>query len=382
VNPPCELLDRTWENRQPTPDSYPAPETTTAAGLHAAFSGGPPPPDVPGRPLNVLVLSGGGKYGSYTAGVLCGWTAGGTRPSFDVVTGISSGALTAVEAFLGPAYDDRMAAVYNTLRPSDLFRPRLLRGVLFGNGFATSQPLEQLIARELDDAAMAELRRAHCEGRRLFVATANVVSLRPAIWDLGAIATSGRPDADAVVRKILLAACSIPGYAPPVEFDVEVNGVRYRELHGDGGSIIQAFVRTANGLPPGSNVYVLTAGKIYRDPQTERPRPFKLLGATVSNSLYALYRDDVMTIYTLSEVTRSRFHLVAMPQDLAVRPGSMTFDTDELRQMFRVGYQTGVTGIPWRSTPPGSQPGETITPRTGLEFVVPCPPPAPPGQGG
>ena len=44
-----------------------------------------------GRQFNTLVLSGGGMYGAYTAGVLVGWTEAGTRPSFDVVTGISTG---------------------------------------------------------------------------------------------------------------------------------------------------------------------------------------------------------------------------------------------------------------------------------------------------
>ncbi|MDB5311697.1 MAG: hypothetical protein JWO38_5899 [Gemmataceae bacterium] len=371
VNPPADVLDRTWANRRPTPDTYPDQDATTVAGLHAAFSQGQLPPVAPGRPLNVLVLSGGGKYGAYTAGVLCGWTANGTRPSFDVVTGISSGALTAVDAFLGPKYDGRLAAVYNSIRPSDLFRPRPLRGLLFGSEFATAEPLDRLLARELDDTAMADLRQAHCEGRRLFVATGNLTTLRPVIWDLGAVATSGRPDADALVRRILLAACSIPGYAPAVEFEVEVNGVRYKERHGDGGSIVQAFVRTPNGLPPGSDVYVLTAGKVYRDSLTEKPRVLKVIGATVSSTLYALYRDDAMKVYALCEVSGAKFHLVAMPRDVNVRPGSMTFDTAELRHLFAVGYQAGVNGIAWRSTPPGTEPGETITPRTGLEFVVP-----------
>src|SRR5262245_18554935 len=49
-----------------------------------------------GRPVvNFLALSGGGADGAFGAGVLAGWTAKGTRPEFDVVTGVSTGALTA-----------------------------------------------------------------------------------------------------------------------------------------------------------------------------------------------------------------------------------------------------------------------------------------------
>src|SRR5262249_48968575 len=50
---------------------------------------------------NVLVLSGGGMNGAFPAGLLKGWSEAGTRPQFDVVTGISTGALIAPFAFLG-----------------------------------------------------------------------------------------------------------------------------------------------------------------------------------------------------------------------------------------------------------------------------------------
>ena len=80
VNPPPEQVDQTWRNARPTPDAYPDTDSATIAGLDAAFRHGQAPPVAPGRPLEVLVLSGGGKYGAFTAGVLVGWTANGTRP--------------------------------------------------------------------------------------------------------------------------------------------------------------------------------------------------------------------------------------------------------------------------------------------------------------
>lgn len=383
VNPPPEQVDQTWRNARPTPDAYPDTDSATIAGLDAAFRHGQAPPVAPGRPLEVLVLSGGGKYGAFTAGVLVGWTANGTRPSFDVVTGISSGALTAVYAYVGPKYDCRLAGVYNDIRPTDLFRLQLIRGIRKRNGLATSEPLAQLIERELDAEMMADVRKAHHEGRRLFVATANQTTMRPVIWDVGAIATSGRRDADQLVRKILVASSSIPGWVEPIEFDVEVNGRRYRELHGDAGAIIQGFLCTSHGLPPGSNVYALTAGKNYRDALDERPGVVKELSATISNSLYAIFRDDMIKLYAHCALTGAQFHLAALPQDFRVTPGSLNFDTEEMRSLYRGGYQMGVNGIPWRNTPPGTQPGETILPRTGLQFVVgdvgPLPPP-PPGR--
>jgi hypothetical protein len=385
ANPPDELLGRPWQNaRQPTPDAYPDPAQTTAAGLDAAFGNNPnptpPPVQTETRPLNVLALSAGGKYSVYAAGLLGGWTASGTRPQFDVVTGVSAGALLAVYAFLGPQYDARAEEKFVNISRRDLFRLRPVRGLIAGTSLASTKPFAELIAEELNDDVVAEIARAHCAGRRLFVATGNRTSLRLAIWDLGAIAASGRPDAPELVRKIVLAAASHPGFAPAVEFDVTVNGVHYRELHGDAGNLTQAFVRTANGLPPGSNVYVVSAGKYYRDPLAEKPRPIPTVAVAASNTLYALFRADAANIFALCAVTKSRFHLIATPPPVKASPGSLAFDPEDQRLLFAVGYKQGLNGTDWRSTPPGSQPDEVLVPRTGLDFVAlpPCPVPPQP----
>jgi predicted acylesterase/phospholipase RssA len=375
VNPPEELLGRPWQNvPQPTPDTYPDPLQTTTAGLDAAFGHNPNPTPAPAqpetRPLNVLAISAGGKYAASAAGVLNGWTAAGTRPQFDVVTGVSGGALLAVYAFLGPQYDARAEELFVNISRRDLFRIRPVTGLIHRNAVASTEPFAELIEHEVNDAVVAELAREHCAGRRLFVATGNRTSLRLAIWDLGAVAASGRPDAAALVRKILLAAASHPGFAPAVEFDVTLNGVHYRELHGDGGNLTQAFVRTANGLAPGSNVYVVSAGKYYRDPQEERPRAFSTVTTAASNTLYTLFRVDTQAIYALCAVSRSRFHVVATPPEVKVTAGSLSFDQGDQRKLFDAGYRQGLTGTDWRNTPPGSQPWEVLVPRTGLDFVT------------
>lgn len=370
VNPPPAVLDRPWFNRSGQADPYPDPDVTLAANLEEVRQGRPAPRQ-PGRPLKVLAVSGGGKFGAYTAGLLAGWTANGTRPDFDAITGISSGALIATYAYLGPAYDGKMAAAFTNLSRSDVFRFRPVRGAIRGDGLASAEPLAELIARELDAPAMEDLRRAHRCGRRLFVATVNVTTHRPAIWDLGAIACSGRPAADDLVRKVLLAACSIPVYAPPVEFEVELNGARYCELHADAGGVVQAFIRTAGGLTAGSDVYVITAGKVWRDPITETTRTLGTVGLSISNALHAIYRAELYRVYAEATAAGARFGMVALPAEVEVNPQSVAFDKDELRMLYDYGYATAAPGIPWRASPPGSAPGEETVPRTGLEFVTP-----------
>jgi predicted acylesterase/phospholipase RssA len=375
VNPPEEQVNRTWHNQyQPTPDTYPDPAQTTVAGLDAAFGHNPnptpPPVQTETRPLNVLAIAAGGKYATYSAGVLSGWTATGTRPKFDVVTGVSGGALLAVLAFLGSEYDKQAEELFINITRRDLFRISPVRSLITRGSIASTEPMAEQIERVVNDCVVAEIAQAHREGRRLFIPTGNRTSLRVAIWDVGAVAASGRPDAAVLVRKILLAAASHPGFAPPVEFDITLNGVHYRELHGDGGNLIQTFVQTANGLPKGSNVYLISAGKLYRDMQDERPRPVSAVVTAASNALYALYRADVSNIYALCAVSQARFHMLATPPEVKVTAGSLSFNREDQQQLFDAGYRQIAIGPGWLTAPPWSQPGQPLTPRTGLDYVT------------
>ena len=63
-------------------------------------------------PAVFLAISGGGDKGAFGARLLLGWTATGTRPEFKA----STGNLTALFAFLGSAYDDRLCDVYTGCR--------------------------------------------------------------------------------------------------------------------------------------------------------------------------------------------------------------------------------------------------------------------------
>jgi hypothetical protein len=350
-------LVKVWVNERTTDDYHDA-DTDAVAGLAAVMRGAAVTPA--DRPQNVLCVSGGGKYAAFTAGVLNGWTASGTRPPFDVATGVSSGAPVAFMAFLGPKYDPALANLFVNLKRSDLFRWRPVRGALTGGALMTSRPLEELLERQINDAVMADLRAAHASGRRLFVATSNVLTHRLVVWDVGGIAASGRPDAHAIVRKVILAACSIPGISPPVEFDVTVDGVRYRERHADAGNLTQVFVRTNGPLAPGSSVWVLSAGKVHLNPSTKNPGTFETLVNAVSTTLYALFRADTVKLHALCRVTGSRFALIALPEDFRGRSSSMVFDPEESRRMYRGRVPDGApaasgTRCP-RTPPPAGHP--------------------------
>ncbi len=365
-SPPEDSIGKPWANVGETSRAHDG-DTDAVAGLSAVLAD-KSPTQTPGRPLNLLIMSGGGKYGAFTAGVLAGWTEAGNRPTFDVATGISSGAIIATYAFLGPKYDQKMAASFTTLKRSDLYSWQVIRGLFRGTGVMSPEPLENLLISQLTDELLCDLRAAHAQGRRLYVGTGNVMTNRCEIWDIGAIASSGRPDASLLIRKILLAACSPPGVVRPVEINVEVNGVRYTELHADAGNMLQAFVRTPAGIPAGSTAWVLSAGKFYRDPVRERPRIAGLISGAVSNSLYALFRADMMKLYALCAVTHSHFRVLGLPEDFRGAASSFAFDPIELTRLYHIGYQLTLNNSPWRIAPPDTLPGEAVPVRTGTTF--------------
>ncbi|HKX13301.1 MAG TPA: patatin-like phospholipase family protein, partial [bacterium] len=193
-------------------------------------------------PVNFLAVSGGGDNGAFGAGLLNGWTAAGTRPEFKAVTGISTGALIAPFAFLGPKYDHVLTTVYTTISKDDIFKKRgLIRG-FFSDAMADSAPMGQLIERYVDRGLLDAIAAEYAKGRLLLVGTTDLDALEPVIWNMTALAASKHPRALDLFRRIMLASASIPGAFPPVMLDVEVDGVRHQEMHVDGGTIAQVFL--------------------------------------------------------------------------------------------------------------------------------------------
>src|ERR1700690_17550 len=103
-----------------------------------------------GRPVppeNILALSGGGDNGAFGAGLLVGWSEKRTRPTFKVVTGISTGAITAPFAFLGSEYDSALAEIYTRIQKGQVFQRRPILAGFVSDALADSSPLQAMIAR-------------------------------------------------------------------------------------------------------------------------------------------------------------------------------------------------------------------------------------------
>lgn len=327
-------------------------------------------------PRNILILSGGGVNGAYVAGVLKGWTASGTRPQFDVVTGISTGALIATFAFLGPEYDDELEHLYTSMRQEHIFRPRLL----WLDSLVSPRPLQQQIASAATPEILQQVALAYRQGRRLYVGTTNLDTKRLVVWDMGAIAARNTLESQTLFREVLLASCSIPGLFPPVPIDIEIDGRRFTELHVDGGITACVFLEPAMiGLGPSTllvphanplSIYTLVAGKLHQNATPTKPGLFSIVGESVNTALQAKLEGELTQLFLLARYTNATYRLAGIPQDYQLTGDTMSFDPKIMRRLFDEGYRGGKAGTTWQSAPPGLDTRQVSTPRTDTRFTT------------
>lgn len=311
-------------------------------------------------PVYYLAISGGGDNGAYGAGFLNGWTASGTRPQFKAVTGVSTGALIAPFAFLGPKYDYVLERVYTQTSQKDIFKKRgLIKGV-FGDAMADSRPLANVIAEYVNQQLMDEIAAEYAKGRVLLVGTANLDSLEPVIWNMTAIAASKDPGTIPLFRNILLASASIPGAFPPVLIDVNVAGARYQEMHVDGGTMAQVFF-----YPPSVNLaqlgaamqrkrtlYVIRNARLDADWASVERSTLSIATRAIASLTRTQGVGDLYRIYATTQRDGIDFNLTYIPATFNT-PHLEEFDTNYMRQLYAVGRQVSQTAYPWKKYPPG-----------------------------
>lgn len=361
------------EDRPPVARSQ-APDPSKvipAGGIKPAFL---EPPTAPARrPEKVLVLSGGGSYGAYTAGFLSGWTKAGNRPEFDVVTGVSTGALIAPMAFLGPKHDGDVRRLYTEIKQKDVISMRPWATVPFRDAAASAAPLRRTVESELNPDTLAEIAAEHRKGRRLYIGTTNLDARRFVIWDIGAIASRGGDDARRLIVDILIASSSVPGVLPPVEIQVEVDGKPYSELHVDGGVtsplFLPAEVYDAMAKPgPAPEVFVVVAGKQYADPAAVKSRVLKVLGASAGVFYHGLQRAEVSRVYHAAARTGAVVRVTSLRQEFPITDTGIEFDQESMGRLYAEGQTVGSGGPAWDPGPPERAPGDGTPIRTGTRF--------------
>jgi predicted acylesterase/phospholipase RssA len=310
----------------------------------------------------VLVISGGGSRGAYGAGVLTGWSQHGDRPEFDVVTGVSTGALMASHAFLGSSFDDGLQ-MYRDTTDEDVFRKRGKFAALTEDAVLDTAPLRNTLATMLTEDVVRRVAQEHAKGRRLFIGTTNLDAKAFTIWDMGAIASSGRPDSVQRYRDVVLASASFPIAFPPVYFEVErPDGSRYSQMHADGGlretvffyDFLDEWHEVLRALGVGTDrvhpeLYLLNNDRIHA---RAGYRPVEgttvaIAGASIDTLMRQTLLDSLYRLWVTALSSRADFNIAFIPPEFELSDNSLHFDNDEMERLYQLGVQRAKSGQAW-----------------------------------
>jgi len=304
-----------------------------------------------GHALNFLSISGGGQNGAFGAGFLAGWRESGQRPEFDLVAGVSTGALLATHALLGtPADDAILEAMYTQITDKDIYESRSIFNILSSDSLRDTAPLRALIAKYITAETLQRVAAAYDDNRLIIVGTTNVDYGQTWIWNMSLIAKHGKLD---LYRKVLLASASFPIVFPPVEIDghLFIDGAARSNLvvPGMGGSD-----RPEPPLYGPGNVYLITNGRSNHPPAALR----RALGDVAATTVGVMMDQSMQTALTRSyfgaQILGYAFKMVAIPDEVQIGNDPLAFDPEQMRAAFDAGRAMAQQPEPWSSKPPNT----------------------------
>jgi len=315
-------------------------------------------PTVEHAPI-LLSISGGGGGGAFSVGALEGWTRTGTRPTFDVVTGVSTGAFIAPFAFLGAQYDPLLRQLYTSGEAEGLIKRKFLPVALLGQSLLEQQPLRSMVERYVTPEVLMEIAREHRKGRRLLILTTNLDTQQAILWDMGAIAARATPQALSLFRDVLLASASIPGVFPAVKIKSTVNGHIIEELHSDGGSSAQfltlpeaAFISVKSQPHDAhqSKMYVLINNTLKPEFAVTTDETLQVAARAYSIMVKSQTKSGLYAAYEFAKMNKIKFQVAAIDKSV---PYTMRdpFNTTYMRVVYQIGYENAISGHLWKDAP-------------------------------
>jgi predicted acylesterase/phospholipase RssA len=302
-----------------------------------------------GHALNLLSISGGGQNGAFGAGFLNGWSESGRRPEFDVVGGVSTGALLATHALLGTEADDMMLEeMYTQVTKDDIYKKRGITSLLSGaDSLRDTTPLQALLAKYITAQTLERVASAYDDGRLLVVGTTNVDYGQTWVWNMSLIAKAGKLE---LYRKVLLASASFPVVFPPVEID--------GHLFVDGAARSNVVVAGMGGTerpdPPlygPGNLYLINNGRDNQPPEALRRALGPVAAATISVMMDQSMQTALTRSYFGAHFLGYKFNLVAIPDDLDIGHDPLAFDPIQMRTAFDAGRAMAKRQQPWSGAP-------------------------------
>jgi predicted acylesterase/phospholipase RssA len=180
---------------------------------------------------------------------------------------------------------------------------------------------------------------------------------------MGVIANSGHPDALKLFQQVVLASSSIPAAFPPVFIEVEVDGERYDEMHTDGGTVTQVFfyegtvdlaaaARAAGRVKREGyrgTLYIIRNGKLGPEPEQVRRRLPEISGRALGTMIKFAAINDLYRLHVNTDASGLGLQYVAIPDEFESQSDEM-FDPQEMKRLFALGYETGISGSGWQKT--------------------------------
>jgi hypothetical protein len=303
-----------------------------------------------GHALNVLSLSGGGQNGAFGAGFLIGWRESGQRPEFDIVGGVSTGALLATHALLGtPADDAQLEAMYLQITKKDIYLDRGIFNLMLGaDSLSDTAPLRALIAKHVTAETLERVAAAYADNRILVVGTTNIDYGQTWVWNMSLIAKDGNLK---LYRDVLLASASFPIVFPPVEID----GHLFIDGAARANVVVAGTAGTERPKPPlygPGNLYLISNGRLKNPPEALR----RALGDVAATTVSVMMDQSMLTALTRSYfgalLLGYKFKMVEIPDSVKIGKDPLAFDPKQMRAAFDAGRALAKQPDPWSTVPP------------------------------
>ena len=331
-------------------------------------------PDMLGRRLepdaggvvNVLAISGGGANGAFGAGLLYGWSRAGGRPQFQLVTGVSAGALAAPFAFLGSGWNEQLRQTYFGARVHHLLQSKGLLS-LFTPGLYRKAPLDDLVRAYVTDDLIRAVAAEHAKGRRLLVATTNLDTGQLIVWDMGAIAAHRGPQARALFAQVLIASATAPGVFAPTMIKVQSDGRQFSEMHVDGETdsaffaIPETLFLGARPVGPQyrSRLFILVNGRLDSQFAVTPRATVPILRRTIDATTKASIRSAMISTLEFCQRHDCDLSVASIPSTQTDDP--LDFTDAHVQSLFSAGLAAGENGQAWKVAAPAlsssSRPG-------------------------
>ncbi|MEM6260527.1 MAG: patatin-like phospholipase family protein [Planctomycetota bacterium] len=336
------------------------------------------------RPVfDILIVSGGGDYGAFGAGVLKGWGTlndpAETRPEFDIVTGVSTGSLIAPFAFIGT--DEAIDEIYTLYTNPDEDWAVVRSGLFFlpsNSSLIDPSGLHEALEHEFDIDKITKVKGGWAEHRQLLVGTTNLDLGFMRIFDLTRIADEATQSNELTYfHNVLKASIAVPGAFPPVEID--------GHLHVDGGATLSVFLPAPremiiqgemlqNQLPgdvsePKFRIWAIVNNKLAEGPENTGlswlDNVARSLSTAIRSSVQLTLR-DLETITLLSRVKGQdvEFRYICIPEEFEIPEAEALFDTDTMNALGELGMRLGSDFENWQTQVPGPEWAVDFFPQT------------------